>query len=150
MLGLAGQLPHQAEVGGHRIGVDPAQLGPLELLPGQSASASFGNNVSGTLLDTTITPFSSSAAMLDGSLVSTVYSGDVYNPYSAAGGLTFSYMFSLSPTSLGSASAFGVSSFFSFNTYLTKFGTGVLPHVFSRSQESGTLLGRSPGPSGVK
>jgi len=111
----------------------PASLGPGGFVfpppPGVSPT--------GTLLATATSPFLSTS--LNGTLISSVYSGDSTSPLS---GLTFTYQIILSPNSPSAVSQLSVSRFGSFATDVSFFSgsaANVQPSFISRSSEgSGT------------
>ena len=90
----------------------------------------------GITLASVSSPFSS--GVLTGTLLSRAISGDPSNPY---GGLTFTYLLSLSAASTQPASQISVSSFGSFLTdvsYNTN-APGVFPSNFSRSSDGAVV-----------
>ena len=95
--------------------------------------------VGGTAVDSTSYTFSSST--IDGTVISTVYSGDTSNPYH---GLTFTYLLMLSGASTDSASEMTVGSYGGFMTdvsYNPSSDGGVAPSNFTRSTTgSGSTL----------
>jgi hypothetical protein len=95
-----------------------------------------GVNPTGTLLATTTSPFLS--ASLNGTLISSVYSGDATSPL---GGLTFTYQIVLSPNSPSAVSQLSVSRFGSFLTDVSFFGGAPMipPSFISRSSEGGPV-----------
>lgn len=104
----------------------PAFCDTYTLLPGTVApSLNSGFPIGGTTLDSVISPFNN--GVLAGTLTSQVLSGDTSNPY--AGGLTFTYQLSISPSSRDSATQLSLSSFAGFQTDLsyTTNGSGFIP-----------------------
>lgn len=92
-----------------------------------------GVHPTGTLLATATSPFLS--ASLNGTLISSVYSGDSTSPLS---GLTFTYQIVLSPSSPSAVSQLSISRFGSFLTDVSFFGDGatnIPPSFISRSSE---------------
>ncbi|HEV2207458.1 MAG TPA: VPLPA-CTERM sorting domain-containing protein [Verrucomicrobiae bacterium] len=86
----------------------------------------------GTTLASLNTPFNSGSLL--GTLTSQVISGDTSNPY--AGGLTFTYQLSISPSSPDGATELSASSFAGYLTdvsYNNAVGSQVAPSFFSRS-----------------
>lgn len=108
-------------------------LYPIAAGPGVSSGA--------TLLAYTNVYFSS--ASLNGYLISSVYSGNTYDPY---GGLTFTYQVIVNGASPDGVSAFTIASYAGFTnidvTYDSTQG-GIVPTTVSRStttQDNGSLL----------
>jgi len=125
------------------------------LPPGGNITAvSSGFPTGGSVLDTTSVGFTT--ATLDGTVTSTVYSGDPSNPY---GGLTFTYSLSLLNTSSDSASELTAGSFGGFLTDVSYnlSGSELAPSNFSRSSGTGANLqfffsnggGIAPGQTGA-
>jgi hypothetical protein len=89
-----------------------------------------------TLLGSVTTPFASGT--LQGTFISSVYSGDTSNPY---GGLTFTYLLELNSSSIDSSSEFTVGGFAGFLTDVSFNQTGaeVAPSNFLRSGNGGVI-----------
>jgi hypothetical protein len=121
-----------------------SQVKAVFLLPGGVLPAAFAPNPSnGTVVASESVPFSS--GVLQGTLVSSVISGDTSNPFAGAGGLTFTYQILVSSLSADSASQISVSSFASFQTSTSYNNTGSyagteLPDYMSRSSGAGNVV----------
>lgn len=118
----------------------PSPASIYTLPPGGNIAASsstFGTG--GTLLYTTNLPFASST--IDGTVISSVYSGDPSNPY---GGLTFTYLLTLSgpPGTVDSVSELTAGGYGGFQTDVSyNMAAGeVAPSNFSRSSAPGSVL----------
>lgn len=116
-----------------------AEASIYTLSPGQDNSALPSSYpTGGSVLDSTNYSFAS--ATLDGTVTSTVYTGDPSNPY---GGLTFTYLVTLlSPQSSDSLSELTVGSYGGFQTDVSYnlVGTEVAPSDFSRTGGTGDVL----------
>lgn len=101
--------------------------------------------VGGVLVASASTPFTT--ADLDGTLFSSVYSGDTSNPL---GGLTFTYQVFLSPNSLHKATKFSVGSYANSQTDASyQTGGGVAPNYAERGNDGGgfgDIIGFGFGP----
>lgn len=109
---------------------------PYTLAPGGDNTAlSSAYPAGGTVLDSTTETFSSST--LNGTVVATVIQGDTSNPYS--GGLTFTYLLTISSTSPDAASELTVGSYGGFLTDVSYNAANgqVAPSTFSRSLTGG-------------
>jgi hypothetical protein len=108
----------------------------------------------GAPLATVTSPFISST--IDGTVISSVYSGDLSNPY---GGLTFTYLLELSNSSTDSSSEMTVGSYggFTVDVSYNQNGGGVAPSNFTRSGGTGGTIrflwsangGLQPGQNGA-
>ncbi len=118
----------------------PAECGIFTLEPGMSQQAfDSGFPIGGTTLASLTSSFNT--GRLEGTLTTQVISGDESNPY--AGGLTFTYLLSISSSSVDSVSELRMSSFAGFQTDVsyTTNGDPVFrtPSTFSRSS-SGDVI----------
>lgn len=102
------------------------------LAPGANITATASSYPTGstTLLGQVTAPFASGT--LQGTLISSVYSGDTSNPY---GGYTFTYLLELNSSSTDSSSEFTVGGYAGFLTDVSfnKTGAEVAPSNFMRS-----------------
>jgi hypothetical protein len=118
-----------------------SQVNAVLLSPGGVLAATYEPDPSGgTALTTTSVPFSS--GVLQGTLISSVISGDANNPF---GGLTFTYQIVVSSLSTDSASQISVSSYASFLTDTSYNNTGSyagtdVPDFMSRSSGTGNVV----------
>jgi hypothetical protein len=133
-----------------------AVAGPYALAPGGSITAASSTfPIGGTTVASKSESFLS--ASLNGTVVSSVISGDTSNPF---GGLTFTYLVTLNSASPDDLSELSVGSYGGFLTdvsYNNSTGGGVAPNIFSRSlvlggnalQFSWTAAGLPPDETGA-
>lgn len=108
---------------------------PYALLPGGEINPAVSSTypTGGSLVISATETFSSST--LNGTVVSSVIKNDSSNPY---GGLTFTYLLTVSSTSPDAASELTVGSYDGFSTDVSyNNGSGVAPNIFSRSSTLG-------------
>jgi PEP-CTERM motif len=123
-----------AGLGVTAFGATQFTLSPGTVAPAMGSTYPHG----GTLLASLDAPFNT--GLLTGTLSSEVLSGEQGNPY--AGGLTFTYRLSISPSSQDSLSELSLSSFRGFQTDVSYTNYGVMsvaPSFFSRSS-SGDVI----------